>query len=137
MKPNLTEAQILVKVEEYLKGTRHTVESSTCGLTVFLTIDYVDFKPRRQVRDEIEGIAPNCEVEEIRRGYSHASIAQAVFEFDESHREVFMKLDDGTIQRVTLESLVNSVLQGRYLDKYEGDIAGLDYTTDHVEEESE
>lgn len=127
LKPNLPEYQILAEVEKYLCGTRHHVSSSTCGHVVYLQIDYVDYKPCKQVRDEIEALAPNCFVEEINRGYSNEPITSAVFEFDNNFGEVYLKMADGSMQRTSLEAIIHSVLQNRTFPKNQSEIAGFDY----------
>lgn len=127
LKPNLPEYQILAEVEKYLCGTRHNVSSSTCGHIVYLKIDYVDYKPCKKVRDEIEAIAPNCFVEEINRGYSNEPITSAVFEFDNNREEVYLKMADGSMQRTSLEAIIHSVLQNRTFPKNHSEIAGFDY----------
>lgn len=104
--------QILVEIENYLRNVSHTVQHFVCGGYVYLTINYDDFKPRREVRDYIENIADNCIVEEINRGYSDKYIVEATQTIDMNDK-LMIRLADGTIQEVGLWMLIEKYLQYR------------------------
>lgn len=115
---NLTQAEVIAAVEQYFTGVEHTVKSDRChGETIYLSVQYYDFKPRRQVRNDLEDIAPNIFVEEIEREYSDESYAQAFHEMSDEQREVYVRMADGTFQPVHIDHLIVEYLDHRVLGR--------------------
>lgn len=115
---NLTEAEVIAAVDKYFAGVDHTVRTSrSYGEQISLYVQYYDFKPRRQVRNDIEDIAPNIFVEVIEREYSDNSYALAFHEMSEERREVFVRMADGSMQAVHIDHLIVEYLEHRVLSK--------------------
>lgn len=82
-------------LDQYLEGVKHDLNLSSIGTTVYVNLVYYDFKPRRVVRNEIEDIAPNIEVDDIRREYSDAAIVDAYYEDIDNPQQIYIRLDNG------------------------------------------
>lgn len=104
--------QILIDVEKYLHNVTHRIDHQICGGYLYLTIDYDDFKPRREVRDYIENIADNCIVDKIDRGYSDKYIVEACNAIEQNEK-LLMRLPEGTLQEVNIWMLLEKHLQYR------------------------
>ena len=88
-------AEVREALDHYLEGVKHDLSLSSIGTTVYVNLVYYDFKPRRVVRNEIEDIAPNIEVDNIRREYSDTAIVDAYYEDIDNPQQIYIRLDNG------------------------------------------
>lgn len=102
-KKNLSADEALKAIESYLSGTNHKIETFCVGVTVYVNLMYYDFKPRRVVRNEIEDIAPNIEVDEIRREFSDNAILLAYNDARDENQEIFIKMPNGSLQPTSID----------------------------------
>lgn len=110
-KPIIPAAQMSVTearkaLDEYLKDVKHDVSLSSLGMTIYVSLVYYDFKPRRTVRNEIENLAPNIEVDDIRREYSHEAIVSAFYEDGDDSHQVYVKLPNGDLIPTNVHTLL-------------------------------
>lgn len=99
-------AEVREALDQYLEGVKHDLSLSSIGTTVYVNLVYYDFKPRRVVRNEIEDIAPNIEVDNIRREYSDAAIVDAYYEDIDNPQQIYIRLDNGEMIPTTLSTLL-------------------------------
>lgn len=101
-----TIADVRKSLEQYLNGVKYDLSLSALGTTVYVTLIYYDFKPRRIVRNEIENIAPNIEVDDIRREYSDHAIVEAYYEDIDDPQIVYVRLPNGDLASTCLHTLL-------------------------------
>lgn len=99
-------AEVREALDQYLEGVKHDLSLSSIGTTVYVNLVYYDFKPRRVVRNEIEDIAPNIEVDNIRREYSDTAIVDAYYEDIDNPQQIYIRLDNGEMIPTTLSTLL-------------------------------
>lgn len=99
-------AEVREALDQYLEGVIHDLSLSSIGSTVYVNLVYYDFKPRRVVRNEIEDIAPNIEVDNIRREYSDTAIVDAYYEDIDNPQQIYIRLDNGEMIPTTLSTLL-------------------------------
>ena len=104
-------AEVQTAVTKMLQGVEHEVEFSEASGHVFVQLKYEDFKPRRVVRDMIEDIADNVEVEQIERAYSDKYMVEALWEASE-REEIYVKQGDD-FARVDILMLMHDLLMNR------------------------
>lgn len=102
----LTSEEFVAEAEKYFSGVKHKIEVFSRSTTIYVDITYYDFKPRRQVRNDIEDIAPNIEVETITREFSDQSILSSYYELCNSSTPLYLMMPNGTMQPVTIDALV-------------------------------
>lgn len=102
----LSVEEFKAEAEKYFSGVNHTINVFARSTTIYVDITYYDFKPRRQVRNDIEDIAPNVEVETITREFSEQAILSSYYELCESPNPLYIMMPNGTMQPISIDALV-------------------------------
>lgn len=103
------------KIEEYFNGVEHKVSVTMMGRTADADISYVDFKPTRKVRRELEDLIPNLEIMSLDRTYSKEQYLNIIDEIASQSREIYVKEADGTLKPTDLMLLLEEELYCRTL----------------------
>lgn len=102
----LSVEEFKTEAEKYFSGVNHTIDVYSYGATLHVTIIYYDFKPRRQVRNDIEDIAPNIEVDAITREFSEQAILSSYYELCDSPNPLYIMMPNGNMQPISIDALV-------------------------------
>lgn len=95
-------------IKEYIGENLRNLSISHNGRRIYADIDYVDFKPEREVRRHIEDAIPNIYIEQLDRDYSDENITEALME---SNLTIYVKEDDGCLRPTSPGTLIYELMQ--------------------------
>lgn len=108
---NKTKKEIENTIAAYFHGINHTAKVNMNGILADVDISYIDFKPARQVRRELEDLIPNMVHCEIWREYSVDVSCEAVEQVNNDYPTLFYKDEyTGEMVETNIGLLMESVL---------------------------
>lgn len=107
------EEQIEQQIHDYFGNTEHTVSVSMMGRIAIAEIRYIDFKPLRHVRRDLEQMFHNLDLSSLTRGYSTDSYFTIFDEMMTAEEEFFVHDGEDMLGRVSLQNLVEERMYAR------------------------
>ncbi len=108
-------AEMECKIASYFGDAKCNVNVSLVGHIADVAINYIDFKPVREVRKDIESQFPDVTVSEIHREYSDAALLSMMRELVNEDPEIFLPYSDGSLRPICLGELLQERLFHRTL----------------------
>lgn len=103
------------KIASYFGNVKCNVSVALVGRIADATINYIDFKPVRVVRKELEEQFPDITISEIHRQYSNEARLQMMQELVDEDPEIFLPYEDGSLRPLCLGELLQERLFHRTL----------------------
>ena len=104
------------KIKTYFGTVENSVEVSMMGRIPIVEVHYVDFKPTKQVRRDLESLFNDVDIRSLTRGYSRDSILNVVDEMMESYQDIYVLSDDSSaLRRTNFREIIEETLYLRNL----------------------
>lgn len=109
-------SEILNCVHDFFGTTKHEVSMYEVGEMLVLEISYWNFKPKREVRNYIEGLSENIDIEILSRRFSDEVYSDFILNvlYDE---EIFVKSESDDMHSFTLQNFIDGRLMAQDFTK--------------------
>ena len=111
---SLTEDAVKQIVSEYFVNNKYELNVEMRGERAVIQLSYIDFKPTRVVRTELENLIGNIELEILKRDYSFEAIHDACDEIVTSDQKFYVVIPGSNdMKQVSLYSIIDNMLYYR------------------------
>lgn len=109
-----TQKEIRAIIDAYFNDIPHRVTITMAGTIADAEIIYTDFKPKRQVRRELEELIPNLDECTLIREYSPEVESDAIDIANTNYPTIYIKNKErGDFVPTSISVLIDEILMGR------------------------